>query len=119
MTPWVETRASWLAVFCATHRWPSAPAAMPTGPELAVVRVNRVACPAGVMRPTLLSAWPVNHRLPSGPAVMRVGALPRPVAKVLTEPAVVIRPRDVPLPVNHRAPSGPATRSSGAVTEPD
>ena len=57
----------------------------------------------------------MNQSAPSGPAVMPPGSLiPAPV-KVVTTPAVVMRPIVLlPALVNHRAPSGPLVIPAGA-----
>ena len=60
------------------HRFPSGPAAMPSGmlPGFRPLE-NSVIAPAGVMRPmALVVPWSANHRFPSGPAAIWFRRLP-------------------------------------------
>jgi hypothetical protein len=57
------------------HKFPSGPAAIPTGLLDAVRMGNSVIVPEGVIRPMLFAPdalW-VNHMFPSGPAAIEAG----------------------------------------------
>src|SRR5215472_2081866 len=80
--------------------------------------VYQVTVPPVEIRPIELLPSLVNHSAPSGPLVMASGSSIPGLVKMVTFPAVVIRPIAPPLPrysssVNHNAPSGPAVMFCG------
>lgn len=72
--------------------------------------------PAGVIDPIEPLPMSVNHTFPSGPEVMAFGLCSDAAVKLVTTPAVVMRPI-APLPalelVNHRFPSAPLVMAPG------
>src|SRR5438445_354443 len=117
MAPPVVIRPILPAVPSTNQRFPSGPAAMPSGRPLGTG--NSLTAPAGVIRPIWLARNSVNQRFPSAPAATKLTSASDGRLNSVTPPVGPIRPIWFAVSsVNQRLPSGPAAMPSGEPAAP-